>query len=193
MKPVARTDRLIKHVVGQETLVYDPADDTACCLNSLASVVWRHCDGRHSVAEIAEAVQTELGLRDSAEAEEAVLRVLDELEAHHLLVEGTSVLDASIGRRDLVRALALLPLFPAIQQITAPSFATAGSPAPSPTPSTSMAVTPSVTATSVPGVSLSMTPTATPTPMFSMSMTPTPTRTPMYSLSATPTPTPTHT
>jgi hypothetical protein len=177
MKPVARTDRLIRQVVGQETLVYDPSDDTACCLNPLATLVWRQCDGTHTVEEIATVVQQEMSLRDSAEAEEAVWRVLDELEKHHLL-KATEGLDQQIPRRDVLKALALLPFFPAIQQITAPSFATGASPAPSPTPSGSL-VSPSVSMSqsptqSVPGPSASASFAVSPTPSVSHSVTLTP-------------------
>lgn len=185
MKPVARTDRLIRQVVGQETLVYDPADDTACCLNPLATLVWRQCDGTHTVDEIAAAVQQEMALVDSAEAEEAVWRVLDELEKHNLLTPEKAG-EKHLPRRDVIKALALLPFFPAIQQITAPSFSTGASPAPSPTPSQSgtVSVTPSVSASAPPpSVSASsLPPSATPsaTPATSPSATPsvTPTVTP---------------
>jgi hypothetical protein len=211
MKPVARTDRLIRQVVGQETLVYDPADDTACCLNPLATLVWRQCDGTHSVDEIAATVQHELSLVDSVEAEEAVWRVIDELEKHHLL-QPVKASEKQVPRRDVLKALALLPLFPAIQQITAPSFASGGSPAPSPTPSgssvvvsqsvtptmtgtagfVSQSVTPSMTGSAV-VLSQSVTPSITGTAGFvSQSVTPshshTPSVTPTMGLTQTPTP-----
>lgn len=179
MKPVARTDRLIKQVVDQDTLVYDPAEDTACCLNSLASFVWRLCDGKHSVEDIADALSREIKLPYGVEPEDAVWEVLDELKAHHLLAAPAdgSLEEASAGmhRRDVVKMLAVIPLFPAIQGITAPIAKNTASPAPTPTPSTS-----------APGV----TQTNTQTPMVTPSIsTPAPSLTPTYTPTPTPTPT----
>ncbi len=166
MKPVARTDRLIKQVVDQETLVYDPDDDTACCLNSFATLVWRQCDGAHSVEQIAALVSAEMQFPDGVTAEDAVWRVLDELEEHRLIsmpADG-DVEEATSGirRRELVKALAMLPLFPAILQITAPSRSQTTSPSPSAT-------------ASAPRSTASQTPTHTPTnSQTAMPPTPTP-------------------
>ena len=199
MKPVARTDRIIKHVVGQDTLIYDAAGDTACCLNSLAALVWRHCDGEHTEEQIAAFVSAEIELPPDVDPVDVVLRVIDELEAHRLVSvpaeDGAGRASSGMGRRDVVKALALLPLFPAIQQITAPKFASVGSPAPSVTATASSpAASPSAT---FPGVSQSATPAASPTATPGLTPSATPTLTPTMSMtptgSPTPSPTPSHT
>ena len=46
--------------VGTETLVYDERRHKAFCLNQSSSVIWRLCDGRHSIAQIAAAASCEL-------------------------------------------------------------------------------------------------------------------------------------
>jgi len=180
MKPLARTDRLIKQVVDQDTLVYDAADASACCLNALASVVWKYCDGQHTVSEIAALVSSETTLPYGVDAEDAVMEVLDELTAHGLLVEGDAFNKwmKSMQRRDVVKMLAALPLFPAIQSITAPRFDSTTSPGPTSTPTaskTAVATTPTTTVTR--SVSQSNTPSesASPPPTPLPSPTPTPT------------------
>ena len=212
MKPVARTDRLLKQSVDQEMLVYDPADDTACCLNSLATFVWRLCDGKHSVEEITDLLSRGFKLPYGVEPEDAVWEVLDELKAHRLLVapaEGASdEAPAGMRRRDAVKLLAAIPLFPAIQGITAPITKQTTSPAPTPTPSTSgpgvtQTNTPTATQTPMVSPSVSQTPMITPslsqTPMITPSVSQTPmitpsvSQTPMVTPTSTPTPTPTPT
>ena len=163
MKPVARTDRLVKALVEQDTLVYDQADDTACCLNSLASAVWRNCDGERSVEEIADVVTTEVDLPEGVEPETAVWGALNELEEHKLVAFGEGDLDETgMHRREALKvAVAGLALFPTIKSIVAPTTAMAQSPAPSSTPepsSSAMLVTPT------PSPSPSPTPSPTPTP-----------------------------
>ena len=49
--PKAKTERLIVTKIEDETLVYDHG--RASCLNEFAARVWRECDGKTSVAEIA--------------------------------------------------------------------------------------------------------------------------------------------
>lgn len=58
--PAARRDRLIVRELENETLVYDQVRDEAHCLNQTAALVWKHCDGRTSVDEIAARLGDEL-------------------------------------------------------------------------------------------------------------------------------------
>jgi hypothetical protein len=59
MRPVARTTGLVIRDLGDETVVYDLERHQAHCLNRTAALVFRHADGRRSVAEIAVAVAAE--------------------------------------------------------------------------------------------------------------------------------------
>lgn len=52
--PQARKDGLLEEVVGEEILLYDQESHIAHCLSPIAAAVWRHCDGEHNVAELAE-------------------------------------------------------------------------------------------------------------------------------------------
>jgi len=60
--PRARREKLLvrEMMASGETVVYDLANDTAHCLNRSVALVFRHCDGSSSVAEIARAVTMEL-------------------------------------------------------------------------------------------------------------------------------------
>ena len=102
MKPLARTDRMIKQVVGQETLVYDPRAESACCLNPLAAAVWHLCDGEHTVPEIAALVAAQVDLPEGLDAETAVWRALEELEENNLIDGPLEVAAAGMVRRDVL-------------------------------------------------------------------------------------------
>jgi hypothetical protein len=52
--PHARREGLITREFGEETLIYDLRCDQAHCLNWVAALVWQHCDGKMSVAELAQ-------------------------------------------------------------------------------------------------------------------------------------------
>jgi Coenzyme PQQ synthesis protein D (PqqD) len=67
--PRARKDQLLVKELANETLVYDEANQKAHCLNNTAAFAWRHCDGRTSVAKVAE----QLGLETSAVVSEKVI------------------------------------------------------------------------------------------------------------------------
>ena len=55
--PKARKERLLLHELPEELLVYDLERHKASCLNRMAMLTWRRCDGRATVPEIAEALQ----------------------------------------------------------------------------------------------------------------------------------------
>jgi hypothetical protein len=52
--PRARKGGLLEETVGEELLLYDRDSHTAHCLSPIAACVWRHCDGEHDAAELAE-------------------------------------------------------------------------------------------------------------------------------------------
>jgi hypothetical protein len=45
-----------------ETLVYDLQRNRAHCLNRTAALVWRHCDGQATVADLARSLKDTLNL-----------------------------------------------------------------------------------------------------------------------------------
>ncbi len=185
MKPLARSTGLVKQVVGQETLVYDTTDASARRLNAVSAAVWRHSTGRNSVEEIAVLVAAEVALPADADAVAIVWKALDELEEHGLLVpqEGTTAGAGGFARRDVLRTLAALPIFPSIDRIFAPTMASAASTPPD--------VTASATATASASASMAVSASATQTPLPTQTRTPTGTATPMPTQTRTPSATPT--
>jgi hypothetical protein len=60
--PRARRVGLIVHELPQETLLYDPRTQRAHYLGRAAALVWSRCDGRTSVAEMAETLRREMNM-----------------------------------------------------------------------------------------------------------------------------------
>jgi len=80
--PKARKERLVVRELPEELLVYDLESHKASCLNRMAMLTWRRCNGRATVPEIAEALQGELGIPVD---ERAVWLALERLSRAHLL------------------------------------------------------------------------------------------------------------
>jgi hypothetical protein len=86
-----------------EELVYDLETDTAVQLNRTAALVWRGCDGRRTVEDLAALVEVELG--ETAD-EDAVLMALDSLWEHGLISSGYEERDGAavaLSRRRFFR------------------------------------------------------------------------------------------
>src|ERR1700674_4847807 len=104
--PQARDEQLEIKELSDETLVYDLERHRAHALNQTAAWVWRHCDGKTSVAEMASLLHRDLGVPSE---EEAIWLALQRLGKARLLKEklvppkhGTSS-----SRRTLMRGLAM--------------------------------------------------------------------------------------
>jgi hypothetical protein len=124
MKPEARRDGLVVKEVADEVLVYDLEAHRAHCLNRTAAVVFKHCDGRTSVAQIANHVRREM----DAPADEAVVWLaLDQIEKAGLLQERVVPRSgpARYSRREVMRRVGvaggLAVLVPMVTSILAPT------------------------------------------------------------------------
>ena len=106
--PQARRDGIIIKDFEGEVLVYDRERDQAHCLNSLAGNIWRHCDGRTTVSEIAATLSH---LEGATVDDNVVLLGLEELRRCHLLLESASETQwlpvAGLSRRDAIRRIGL--------------------------------------------------------------------------------------
>src|SRR5437879_10417193 len=104
--PRARNEGLVVQELPDELLVYDLERHRSHCLNRTAALVWRHCDGKTTVTEIANLLQRELSVPAD---EEAVWLALDRLDRAHLLRERLTLpaSAARTSRRALVRKLAM--------------------------------------------------------------------------------------
>jgi Coenzyme PQQ synthesis protein D (PqqD) len=126
--PAARTERLMQRQLPNELLVYDLARHRASCLNRIAMLTWRRCDGRTAVAQIAEALREELQLPVD---ERAVWLALVDLEKAHLLEGPVTLPDWAAGysRRQWVAEVgkAAAALVPVVASILSPTAAAAQS------------------------------------------------------------------
>jgi hypothetical protein len=126
--PRARKDNLVTRQVPGELLVYDLKRHKAFCLNSTAAEVWKGCNGKRSVTDLARSLEKDSKSRVD---EKIVWLALDQLEKSNLLREKT-VRPASalhISRRGLIRAgLATAIALPVVIMISAPTAQAAGTP-----------------------------------------------------------------
>jgi hypothetical protein len=126
--PRARHSQLITREVAGEILVYDQNCDEAHCLNPTAALIWAHCDGHTTVAEMTQLLAGEF---QSPVADEVVWFALDQLGKSNLLQERwarPAKID-QMSRRTLVKRLGIAAAVtvPLVTSIVAPSAAAAAS------------------------------------------------------------------
>jgi len=126
--PKGRTTELIIKRLEKEILVYDRRCDQAHCLNSPAALVWAHCDGRTTIAEMTQLLEAEM---QAPIRPELVWLALEQLDKSRLLegpLPATSDAEKPT-RRGLVTRLgvAMAVTVPLISSITAPTVAQAAS------------------------------------------------------------------
>lgn len=126
-KPRRRKKGLAVQNMANEALVYDLERHRAHCLNEVASVVWRQCDGETSVSQIARTLKERLDLPADPEL---VRYALDRLGRAHLLEE--RVTPGKYSRRDFLQRLKKIGLvasvaLPVVSSIVSPTPAHAQS------------------------------------------------------------------
>jgi hypothetical protein len=115
--------------MDDELVVYDSERKLAHSLNRTAAVVWRHCDGLRTVADLTTLLRAKLGPEAD---EDLVLVALDRLDSSHLLQSpiGRTADQARTSRRQVVRKLGRIGvvtlLIPVITTLVTPSPALAG-------------------------------------------------------------------
>lgn len=82
MKPVARRNNLVVQRETGELFIEDLLNRKQIRLNPTSAFVWERCDGRHETYEIAEEMESELGVSVS---ENVVLMALKRLSSESLL------------------------------------------------------------------------------------------------------------
>lgn len=120
-RPVARTDAMIVEELDGDLIIYDTASNKAHALNPLAARIWKLCDGRHSVSELADMFAAET-------PDGAVVNCLAQLERLHLLNDGSlgGFESAVLSRRQLLRKVAIgtaaaAVMVPMVTSILAPN------------------------------------------------------------------------
>ena len=122
MLPRARREHLTVHELPEETLVYDRDRHKGHCLNSIAALVWKNCNGENSEADLTRIVSAATG---NPPAPELVRLAVEQLGRRNLLEESPPSLPSSdrVSRRIALKKLALagfvLPLILSIVTKTA--------------------------------------------------------------------------
>ena len=127
MKPSAREDHLVVRELPEETLVYDLRTDRAHCLSPVAARVWRLCDGRRTVNELADRLRAD-GRTEATE--DMVWVALERLGKARLLRERPvrPGRPPDLARRRVVmRGLRAAGLLPFVISIVAPTASQAQS------------------------------------------------------------------
>src|SRR5580704_17759069 len=127
MFPLRREEDLVVRHLSEETLVFDKARNKAHCLNATAAFIWRQCDGKKTVQEMAALLPAALSLPADADV---VQLALDQLEKRHLLQPRTTprMAEARVSRRDLMRKLGIAAVaVPVVITIFAPAAEAAAS------------------------------------------------------------------
>lgn len=126
--PDARKEGLVIQELADEVLVYDLQRHKAHCLNHTAAWVWKHCDGRATVAEMARLLQAE---SKAPHNEGIIWLALEQLERDHLLSGRIPHPSATprLSRRELVGQLGLVAAIalPLVTSIVAPTASQAAS------------------------------------------------------------------
>jgi hypothetical protein len=126
--PRARTNELLIEELEDELLVYDLAADRAHRLNATAAAVFRHADGKRTVAELVDVLAEEVG---EVSDEDLVLITLDGLVEAGLVedYEKRSTKAARSSRRKFIARAgavgAAAASLPVVHSIVAPTVAQA--------------------------------------------------------------------
>jgi Coenzyme PQQ synthesis protein D (PqqD) len=122
--PEARTEGLVVQHLTDEVLVYDQDRHKAHCLNYTAALVWKQCDGKTSVSQMATLLEKEF---NTPVNEEVVWLALDQLAKTHLLNKRVRLPETGVSRREVIRRIGLTAAvaLPAVTSILAPTAAQA--------------------------------------------------------------------
>ena len=123
IRPRARTNRLVTRDLGDELLVYDLDRHKAYCLNQIAMQVFRHCDGKTTIPEMARRIGDAVNM---AISEDVIRLGLARLEKTHLL-DSTVAQVFHISRREILSTLgrAAVVVMPLVTAIAVPTSAQA--------------------------------------------------------------------
>ena len=125
--PRAREANLVIQELPDEVLVYDRDTHQAHCLNPTAQLVWQHCDGKTSVAQMVRILEQEL---PPPVDEALVWLALDQLAKADLLLEGMPTAQRNgVSRREVIRRVgrAAAVAVPLVTSLVAPEAVLANS------------------------------------------------------------------
>lgn len=124
--PKARIEKLVVRELPDEVLVYDLKTDKAHCLNQSASLTWKHCDGKTTVADMTSILTAALKTQVD---EDTIWLALKQLGKARLLEDQlvTPMEKSRLTRREVIRKLGLGAAIavPVVMSIVAPTAVSA--------------------------------------------------------------------
>ena len=117
--PIARKSGLVVQEMPDEVLVYDLNSNKAHCLNQTAATVWKACDGKQTISDIA----ASFGKGN----EDLVWLAIDQLSESDLLTAALPSKFEGQTRREVLKKIGLASLvaLPVIASLVAPQNALA--------------------------------------------------------------------
>ena len=118
--PVARKSGLVVQEMPDEVLVYDLNSNKAHCLNQTAAKVWRACDGKTSISDMA-------AYFGKGNNEDLVWLAIDQLSENDLLEAQVVSKFEGRSRREVIKKIGLASIVavPVIASLVAPQNALA--------------------------------------------------------------------
>lgn len=130
--PKARTQGIVVQEVPDEVLVFDTESNEAHCLNKTAALVWKACNGKRSVSDIAGIIGIET---ESSVSDDLVWLAIDQLNENRLLETEIASKFAGSSRREALKRIGMASMIalPIIASLAAPKsvFASASCACPS--------------------------------------------------------------
>lgn len=122
--PIARSSGLVIQEVPDEVLVYDVDNDKAHCLNQTAAMIWKWCDGKNSVSDIARLLGAKSG---ETVSDDLVWLAIDQFNENNLLEKQMRAEFAGQSRRDAIKKIGMAAVIglPIVASLVAPRSAMA--------------------------------------------------------------------
>lgn len=119
-KPIARGKNIVVQELENETLIYDLEINKVFCLNQTSALVWRSCDGKKTIIEIARLLQKKF---KSEVNEDLVNLALNDLGKNNLLENQGDQLWGEVKRREVIKKVGLTTMLalPLVSGLIAPS------------------------------------------------------------------------
>ena len=117
--PLARKTDLVTRALPDELLVYDLKQHKAFCLNETAAAVWKSCNGKRTVADLAERLQRTHDFKIDPRVIRLALDQLD--QANLMMARERRPSPHRINRRGLIRGGVIAATVPLVTMIVAPT------------------------------------------------------------------------
>ncbi|MBN2208914.1 MAG: PqqD family protein [Candidatus Coatesbacteria bacterium] len=85
-RPIAKAD-MEKSQMGDETLLYNSANDKVTVLNRTAASVWELCDGKHTISQIADKISECYDTPDDCDVARDVVATIQMFRQDGILLE----------------------------------------------------------------------------------------------------------